>query len=282
MADINQWSETDSSNNAASPNGWTSGSMLPSQVEPTARAMMGAIKRWHDQVSPTLTSGGSSNAQTITHTVAHTALGNGDLFAFIAGFTNTGATTLNIDGLGASAIQIGGSALIGGEIQANRFYFAGYDGTHFQLHRPGDIAGQFVGTPTNDNASAGNVGEFISSVIPSSSAVTLSNGVWSNVTSITVTPGDWDISAETWTTVGAATIIASNANTSSAATVSQPAVGVASVELAFASNTTGTFELALAPCRQAVSSNTQMYLNANVTFSGSATAYGKIMARRRR
>ena len=46
MADINQssWSEVDASNNAASPNGWTSGVMLPSQVEPTARGMMGAIK----------------------------------------------------------------------------------------------------------------------------------------------------------------------------------------------------------------------------------------------
>jgi hypothetical protein len=51
--------------------------------------------------------------------------------------------------------------------------------------------GQRPGTNTNDNASAGNVGEIISSSIASGSAVALTSNVAVNVTSITLTPGDW-------------------------------------------------------------------------------------------
>jgi hypothetical protein len=146
--DLNQstWSETDSSNNAASPNGWTSGTMLPSQVEPTARAMMGAIRRWADQIQPTVTSGGTANAQTLTHTVAHTALVAGDTFSFIVGtsLTNTGSTTLNIDSLGAVTIKRNGANLVGGELQAGQVATVAYDGTNFQLVSP--ASGQSLAT----------------------------------------------------------------------------------------------------------------------------------------
>ena len=39
------YSTTDGSNNSAPPNGWPSG-MFANQVEPAARANMGATKRW--------------------------------------------------------------------------------------------------------------------------------------------------------------------------------------------------------------------------------------------
>lgn len=45
--DISNWSEIDDNNNRSPPNGWPAG-MLPTEVEPTARAMMGAIKRFYD------------------------------------------------------------------------------------------------------------------------------------------------------------------------------------------------------------------------------------------
>lgn len=54
-------------------------------------------------------------------------------------------------------------------------------------------SGQLPGTATNDNASAGNVGEYISSTIASGSAVALTTGVSANVTSISLTAGDWDV-----------------------------------------------------------------------------------------
>lgn len=55
MADLSQssWSETDANNNQTAPLGWTPGVMLPTQVEPTAQAMMGAMKRWWNRQNPT-------------------------------------------------------------------------------------------------------------------------------------------------------------------------------------------------------------------------------------
>lgn len=55
MADLSQssWSETDAQNNQAAPLGWTPGVMLPTQVEPTAQAMMGAMKRYWNRQNPT-------------------------------------------------------------------------------------------------------------------------------------------------------------------------------------------------------------------------------------
>lgn len=49
------------------------------------------------------------------------------------------------------------------------------------------------GTNTNDNASAGYVGELVSSVIASGSAVSLSSNVDKDLTSISLTAGDWDV-----------------------------------------------------------------------------------------
>lgn len=127
------WSESDAANNSAAPNGWASGQMTPIQVEPTARAMMGAIKRFYDHIQPTATSGGAANVQTLTYTVAPQAYYTGDIYTFIAGYTNTGATTLNVNSLGAKAVQLYGAALTGGEIVAGKISIAYYDGTRFQI-----------------------------------------------------------------------------------------------------------------------------------------------------
>lgn len=84
------------------------------------------------------TSGGSANAQTITLSEV-TSLPNvlGMPVYFIAGFTNTGAMTLSINGLAATAVKrqtFGGlSVLGGGEVHAGQVVSAVYDGTQFQL-----------------------------------------------------------------------------------------------------------------------------------------------------
>lgn len=51
------------------------------------------------------------------------------------------------------------------------------------------------GTETNDSASAGFVGEYVSSSVVAGSAVTLTNGQYADVTSITLSAGDWVIDA---------------------------------------------------------------------------------------
>lgn len=150
MSDINSsdWSETDSANTSASPNGWASGT-LPNQVEPISRATMGAVKRYYNRANPTATSAGTANAQTLTYTVAPSALVKGDTFSFTVGngLTNTGAVTLNINSLGATAVQCLGVALVGGEMPAGAIVTVNYDGTHFQLTNVGgQLNGVALGT----------------------------------------------------------------------------------------------------------------------------------------
>lgn len=53
-----------------------------------------------------------------------------------AASTTTSAATINLNGLGAKAIQYRGGALTGGEIQQDGFYELVYDGTQFQLRNP--------------------------------------------------------------------------------------------------------------------------------------------------
>ena len=135
MADIeaSSWDQTDSNNNSTPPAGWPSGTTLPSQVEPGLRAMMGALKRDWAHKGPTVTSGGSANAQTLTYSVAPAAYVQGQVFSFLAGFSNTGPMTLNVNGLGAKNVVVIGSALAGGEILVGAAIKVGYDGTNFQL-----------------------------------------------------------------------------------------------------------------------------------------------------
>ena len=51
-----------------------------------------------------------------------------------------------------------------------------------------------AGTTTNDSASAGVVGQYIESVVTSTTS-TAANSAFFDVTSITLTAGDWDVSA---------------------------------------------------------------------------------------
>ncbi|MET3907100.1 hypothetical protein ABID59_001431 [Bradyrhizobium sp. S3.3.6] len=55
------------------------------------------------------------------------------------------------------------------------------------------ISDRLPGTATNDNASAGNIGEYVESVITSGSAVALTTATAKTVTSISLTAGDWDV-----------------------------------------------------------------------------------------
>jgi len=68
-------------------------------------------------------SGGSDNAQTITLTPTPTAIYSAQLVKFVAGFTNTGACTLDVNGLGATNIyDANDMPLVGGEIVEDRPY----------------------------------------------------------------------------------------------------------------------------------------------------------------
>ena len=64
-----------------------------------------------------------------------------------------------------------------------------------------------VGTTTNNNAAAGSVGEFVSSIVLGAAAVSLTTNVSANITSlVSLSAGDWDIWGSGWLTVGATTV----------------------------------------------------------------------------
>lgn len=132
MSEVNSWSTTAASNNTASPDGFPEG-MAPSGVNDSAREIMAAIAKYRSDTDGVTTSGGSANTQTLAASRVMAAYTAGDLYTFKAGFTNTGAMTLNVDTLGAKAVQKHTRALVGGEIVAGGVYTAVYDGTQFQL-----------------------------------------------------------------------------------------------------------------------------------------------------
>lgn len=97
-------------------------------------ALHNAIKGFTGSVLVTGTDGGSVNAYTLTPTRALPSYSTKMSALFIPNVTNTGATTLNISGLGALAVKrIDGAALTSGDLQAGSIYTAFYNGTEFRL-----------------------------------------------------------------------------------------------------------------------------------------------------
>jgi len=88
------------------------------------------VQRSRSQV---LSSVGGINTIIGALTPALTSYEAGQVFRFKAANASTAAVTLNINGLGAQAVQRYGVALVGGEIQANDMVEVVYDGTQFQL-----------------------------------------------------------------------------------------------------------------------------------------------------
>jgi hypothetical protein len=84
--------------------------------------------RFYGDIGGLGTVGGSANAVTLTSLSTYQALESGLFVAFKAASANTGAATLNLDGLGAKAIRKPGDvALSAGEIAANGHYLVVYD-----------------------------------------------------------------------------------------------------------------------------------------------------------
>lgn len=75
---------------------------------------------------------GSANAYVLTSTLALTAYVTGQQFWIRANFTNSGACTINVDGLGAKNLtKLGATALVANEIVSGRVYHVSYDGSQF-------------------------------------------------------------------------------------------------------------------------------------------------------
>ncbi len=144
-------------------------------------------------------------------------------------------------------------------------------------------AGQYQGTATNDNATAGNIGEFVQSEVVAGSAISLTSGTPANITSISLTAGDWDVWGDiAYAPAGSTTFTSITAaiNTTSATLPTLPAGG--SYSLLNLNFTTGVGQVLTAGKRRlSLSSTTTVYLISASTFSVSTMqSYGGIYARR--
>lgn len=90
--------------------------------------------QWLTGVSGTNTVTGSTAASS-----AVSAYAAGQVFRFVAAGANTGAVTLNVNGLGAKTVtKRGATALAAGDIAAGSVVTVTYDGTQFQMLDPAD------------------------------------------------------------------------------------------------------------------------------------------------
>ena len=138
------------------------------------------------------------------------------------------------------------------------------------------------GSTANDTPTAGDVGESTTSLVASGSAVSLTTATGANVTSITLTAGDWDVSGIVNVAFTSATHTGTTASfsTTTATPATDGTEGYTGLQLTITSATTS---IPVTEGRLSLSTSTTVYLTVKSTFSaGTAAAFGKITARRRR
>lgn len=143
--------------------------------------------------------------------------------------------------------------------------------------------GQRQATSTNDDASAGNVGELKESTILVASAVSLTTNIEANVTSLSLTAGDWD----TWANISYAPA-GTTTSTGCVAWISTTSATVPNAPNSGAFYFSGTNHPAgQAPSspvgirRFSLAATTTVYLSCYSTFAVSTMkAYGYLAARR--
>lgn len=130
MSNIYNWDVIAANNaNADSAIDWAEG-MSPANVNDSARVMMARVKEILIDLGGSITATGTANVLAVTSQSAFTTLANGRIVSFRAFATNTQATTLNVNAIGAKpvlkATSSGIVALTGNEIQNTGIYTVQY------------------------------------------------------------------------------------------------------------------------------------------------------------
>ncbi len=101
----------------------------------SSRNEYGAAGQIQDNSFSHATDTGAADAYVIAPTPSITAYAAGQEFSFVATNANTGASTLNVSGVGAKTIKKNGNStdLAAGDIAANDLVVVRYDGTVFQM-----------------------------------------------------------------------------------------------------------------------------------------------------
>ena len=149
------------------------------------------------------------------------------------------------------------------------------------------------GTPTNDLALAGDIGEYLEANLLTASALSVTTATPLNITSLVLTPGDWDVDAIVDFVPAATTSVTqwnvSVSNTTATLQSQAPSTSAAINIGPFATTTinqaaqvpAAEVTISGATVRVSVSANTTIYLVAQAAFTVSTmTAYGSLRARR--
>lgn len=140
-----------------------------------------------------------------------------------------------------------------------------------------------VGTTTNNNATAGTVGEYKSGSVVSGSAVSASGTNFVDITAITLTAGDWDLSGIVTCTLNAATMTGyegvlsvNTGNTQTDHVSGDNLIGSNNVP-----NGVEDSSVSIPNWRVSIASTTTYYLKFRVISSaGTPKGYGRMSARR--
>ena len=138
-----------------------------------------------------------------------------------------------------------------------------------------------AGTATNNNATLGKIGEYISSTVLIGSAVALTSLVAADITSVSLTAGDWDCTGITSTSNAGATM-ASYAGWISAVSATLPTIpNNGAFGNYIGSGATPVVNVGTA--RFSLSTTTTLYLSGLANFTGGLLGgYGFIRCRRMR
>jgi hypothetical protein len=123
--------DTTASNNTDVLNQSTQGTAAVSTIDTMIQNSLGLLARFYADLGGLGTVGGTADAITLTTASTYQTLENGITLSFKAGSAITGASTINVDGLGVKDIRrIGDSATQAGDIVANGVYLLRYDAAY--------------------------------------------------------------------------------------------------------------------------------------------------------
>lgn len=144
-------------------------------------------------------------------------------------------------------------------------------------------AGQIPGTATSDSASAGNIGEYITSTVLVGSSVSLTTSIPANVTSVSLTAGDWDCRGNLIFNAAGTTSVTFEGGWISATSATFPTLPNAGSYNAYVGAATVglSSSYSLSPSRFSLGTTTTVFLSAEAIFTVSTTTvYGFIGCRR--
>ncbi len=151
MAEIQDLDPIDANNTGTAANAGFPENMPPSDVNDAARALEGMVARWYADTNGSIASTGSSSAYVLAASRTISSYSQGQVFLFEANHASTGASTLNVDSVGAKAIvKQNDVALAAGDIEAGQLVMVAYEATgdNFQMLSQVATAAAAIGSET--------------------------------------------------------------------------------------------------------------------------------------